>query len=245
MICESVNEIIIGNDFTNFEEENLLQSIVSDFSKKNPETNIVFLNNKKRLGPFLNKYNTIKHCSNEIVYQIDSDNLPMKNFDSFVTKDILKKFNKENIYYPSKIYHFRNSSKFSLIGSKFRNNSKVIFSKKNTTFSKEQIQDYIKNNKKIDSNKSIRWLINIGNFIVYRNGFLESMEEGLDYDEKYLFAADQFMITFLWLKNKNFIELRKEHYHFHRKRNDSISFTEKERTGQSFNEIEEKIARLN
>ena len=53
------------------------------------------------------------------------------------------------------------------------------------------------------------------------------------------------MITFLWLKNKNFIELRKEHYHFHRKRNDSISFTEKERTGQSFNEIEEKIARLN
>ena len=103
VICESVNEIIIGNDFTNFEEENLLQSIVSDFSKKNPETNIVFLNNKKRLGPFLNKYNTIKHCSNEIVYQIDSDNLPMKNFDSFVTKDILKKFNKENIYYPSKI----------------------------------------------------------------------------------------------------------------------------------------------
>lgn len=239
-----VNEIIISNDFSDKSEEKNLEVITNKFVKRNPDKNLVFLKNKNRLGPFVNKYKAISQCRNEIVYQIDSDNLPMIKFDNFFNENLYKEFNKENIYYPSKIYQFRTYEKFCMLGSKFSNKYKVTLSKEHNIFSKETIQEYIKNNEKIDSNKSIRWLLNIGNFIVYKNNFLDSMQEGLSYDEKYLFAADQFLITYLWLKNRNSIELHDKHYHFHRKRNDSISFSEKERTSESFEYIERKILNL-
>ena len=71
------------------------------------------------------------------------------------------------------------------------------------------------------------------------------MKEGLSYSEEYLFAADQFLITYLWLKNNKNIEVKKKHYHFHRKRKDSISSQEKDRTSKAFDYIENKILELN
>lgn len=240
----SINEIIISNDFSNQSEEINIQNITNTFKKRNHKKNIVFIKNRKRVGPFVNKYNAINKCSNKIVYQIDSDNLPMINLDWFIEQNLIRTFDNYNIYYPSKIFQFQKYEKLSILGSKFSNKYRVDLSDNRSIFTKEIIKDYIKNDKKLKNQKSIRWLLNVGNFIVHKNNFLESMSEGLDYEEKYLFAADQFMITYLWLKNKNAIELRKNHYHFHRKRSDSVSFSEKDRTDESFKVFENKIIEL-
>ena len=93
-----VNEIIISNDFSDDSEEKNLEVITNKFVKRNPNKNLVFLKNKNRLGPFVNKYKAISQCRNEIVYQIDSDNLPMIKFDNFFNENLYKEFNKENIY---------------------------------------------------------------------------------------------------------------------------------------------------
>ena len=106
------------------------------------------------------------------------------------------------------------------------------------------IKKSILNEVKITKQKNSRWLINIGNFIVYKSNFLSTMKEGLSFSERLLFAADQFLISYLWLKNNNYIETRRQHYHFHRKRRDSISFQEKDNTEESFKTIEEKILEL-
>ena len=70
------------------------------------------------------------------------------------------------------------------------------------------------------------------------------MKEGFNFTKEQLFAADQFLVSYLWLKNNNSIKVMKNHYHFHRKRNDSISFEEKDRTGKNFEIVESMIFRF-
>ena len=50
----------------------------------------------------------VENCNNDLVYQIDSDNLPMLNFDKFVKNTLIPNFEKENIYYPQKFFNFEN-----------------------------------------------------------------------------------------------------------------------------------------
>ena len=243
---EIVTEVVISDDASNVQEKEIYLKTVEKFQKKYPDKKIKFVNNFERRGPFVNKYIAIENCSKEIVYQIDSDNIPMRNLDKFIKYDLLKLFNEDSLYLPSKIYQFYQKPYLSIPLSKVHNGTKyrVIFQDKNFRFDKDLIKKSILNEVKITKQKNSRWLINIGNFIVYKPNFLSTMKEGLSFSERLLFAANQFLISYLWLKNNNYIETRRQHYHFHRKRRDSISFQEKENTEESFKTIEEKILEL-
>tara|TARA_B100000029_G_scaffold487688_1_gene543453 strand:+ start:565 stop:1392 length:828 start_codon:yes stop_codon:yes gene_type:complete len=242
----SVNEIVISDDQSNEQEKVLYKKSIDKFNKKYPNKNLIYISNEKRVGPFVNKYNAIRNCNNKIIYQIDSDNLPMIKLDNFIRKELIPSFEEKNIYYPSKIFQFRRNEKLSIIKSNLVKGTKhrVIIKDRDFEFNKELIKNSILNDQKITTEKNRRWLFNIGNFIVNRENFLNAMKEGLSYSEKYLFAGDQFLITYLWLKNNNNIEVKKKHYHFHRKRDDSVSFEEKDRTSEAFNHLEKKILQL-
>ena len=50
--------------------------------------------------------------------------------------------------------------------------------------------------------------------------------------------------NYYWLRNGNTLCLLKEHYHFHRKRQDSVSWTEKENSKISRNHFDKHILEL-
>tara|TARA_X000000368_G_scaffold409605_1_gene391834 strand:- start:31749 stop:32576 length:828 start_codon:yes stop_codon:yes gene_type:complete len=242
-----VNEVILSDDNSDDYEKAVYRENIEKYKKKYPNKNLIFIDNERRRGPFVNKYTAINNCNNDIVYQIDSDNIPMLGLDKYIKNDLLPSFNVENIYFPSKIYQFQKNEKLSIPLSKFFTGTKyrVTLKSHNFEFKKELIKNSILNSEKITDQKNRRWLLNIGNFIVNKENFLDAMKEGLSYSEEYLFAADQFLITYLWLKNNKNIEVKKKHYHFHRKRKDSISSQEKDRTSKAFDYIENKILELN
>ena len=243
---EIVTEVVISDDASSEQEIETYLKTLDKFQKKYPHKRLKFINNLERKGPFLNKYNAIENCSNDIVYQIDSDNVPMRNLDKFFKFDLLELFNENSLYLPAKIYQFYQRPYTSIPLSKVHNGTKyrVIFQDTDSKFDKNLIKKSILEEVMITKQKNFRWLINIGNFIVYKPNFLSIMKEGFSFPERLLFAADQFLISYLWLKNNNYIEIRKQHYHFHRKRQDSISFLEKNNTEESFKVIEQKILEL-
>ena len=145
----------------------------------------------------------------------------MRNLDKFFKFDLLELFNENSLYLPQKFINFiKDLIQHSL--SKVHNGTKyrVIFQDKNFRFDKDLIKKSILNEVKITKQKNSSWLINIGNFIVYKPNFLSTMKEGLSFSERLLFAADQFLISYLWLKNNNYIETR----------NNIIIFIEKDET---------------
>ena len=66
--------------------------------------NIKLFRNEKNIGAFGNKLLNIKNCSNDVVYQIDSDNVTDTNLDL-----VINQVNDKNIIYlPSKFINSEN-----------------------------------------------------------------------------------------------------------------------------------------
>ena len=153
-----VNEIVISDDGSLSSEIKNIKVIISKNKNYFPKINFKILENTKRSGPFINKYLCIENCNNDLVYQIDSDNLPMLNFDKFVKNTLIPNFEKENIYYPSKIFQFRNYNYLSIPASYFFQGTKykVILKNKSYEFTREIIQNSIKHGTQITDDKNRR-----------------------------------------------------------------------------------------
>ena len=83
---ELISEIVISDDSNNMNETENIKKIISKY--KNSHINFVYSQNLNNQGAFNNKYDAISKCSNQIVYQIDSDNIIAKNFDMILIKII-------------------------------------------------------------------------------------------------------------------------------------------------------------
>ena len=105
------------------------------------------------------------------------------------------------------------------------------------------ISDSIKNDKSITLEKNIYWILNCGNFITSKGDYLDTMSKYYNNKEIPL-AADALAISYLWLHSGKEIFLSKNHYHFHRKRTDSVSIVTKNVSGDNFLMFEEKIKLL-
>ena len=73
-----IDEIVISDDSADALETEAIKKIIKKFNNKN----IIFIENPANKGAFDNKYQAISKCSNEIVYQIDSDNITGKNLNT-------------------------------------------------------------------------------------------------------------------------------------------------------------------
>lgn len=215
---QPIGEIVIADDGSTDEELYKINEIV-EIENTISEVPITLFKNTNNKGAFKNKYEVIEKCNFEIVYQIDSDNIPGNNIFNVINK-IVNNFNSKYIYYPSRLYQFRKFHRVSLLNR----NKQVRFTSRSIELGIEEVQKSIINNTNLFEDKHIGWVLNCGNFIVNRKNYLTNMKEGLLTDD--LLSSDAVAISYYWLKNGGKIFLDEDHYHFHRKRWDSVSFTE-------------------
>lgn len=228
-----VNEIIISDDFSDNNEFQKLMNIINRLSK-HKGLNIEIYRNNKNLGAFQNKFKAIEYCKNNNIYQIDSDNVPGKNI-----KKILSNLNidKNLIYYPASIKQFRNS---------FFNrplvNETLNLLNYETTVDLNFIISEIKDQQKI-IDKNIKWLLNMGNFIVSKDSYLNTFRPTIGQATN--LSADAVAISYFWIKSGKKIKMLNNFYHFHRKRADSVSFTEGHKSHFSVDYYLDKFHKLN
>ena len=213
---KNINEIVIGDDSGEKDEVKNLIEVIKDFDKS---LNIKFYKNNKNIGAFDNKYLTLSRCSNEIVYQIDSDNIVSKSFDNTLN-DILDTFDDSKIYYPSSLKQFFNNYQYYI----FPNKNLVNLSIGDKEITGNDVSSSIKNNTKITVDKNIYWILNCGNFLVLKDQYLKTMDQYYQ-NKKIPLAADALAISFLWLNSGKSLLLKEDFYHFHRKRSDSVSLS--------------------
>ena len=230
---ELISEIVISDDSNNLHENENIKKIISKY--QNSHISFVYSQNLSNQGAFNNKYDVISKCSNEIVYQIDSDNIAAKNLDMIISK-IIDNFDSSRIYYPATLKQFFQNYQYHL----FPNKNIVRLSLDDKVINSSDVSTSIRNNEKITVDKNIYWILNCGNFIVSRNKYLEVMQSYYRNDTIPL-AADALAISYLWLKAGKTIQLSKELYHFHRKRKDSVSLALVDESKLSFDFFKEKF----
>ena len=103
-----------------------------------------------------------------------------------------------------------------------------LFSNEDLIINSSQIRNIFQGGENImfDKNKSIYWILNIGNFILPKDKFLKDVKNDLNFSREIL-SMDAVAFTYYWLHKNNELFLLNDHYHFHRKRMDSVSWTEK------------------
>ena len=230
-----VDEVVIQDDGSGNKEKEAIKNIVNGFEKK---LDITFHFNEKNLGAFQNKYLSIQNCKNEFVYQLDSDNVVACNLDK-----VVRTIHNDNfLYIPSKIYQFRKYRQLSKLLSIFNKKYRVTYVNQDFIYSLEKIQSEISGREKFTNEKNINWVLNSGNFIVNKKKYLDFMSIG--YMKRLRPQLDAVAISFFWLKSGGEIKSLKNLQHFHRKRSDSVSFTEKDGSFESLQDYRAKILSL-
>lgn len=222
-----IDQIIISDDFSKEEEYFKLTNTINKI-KKNTSKEIILSRNSSNLGAFRNKYKCIEMCRNELVYQLDSDNIPRNNIDSIIAK-ILSSGSKDHLFLPSKIYQFRNNHRNSKYLSLFNKKYIVRFSKKEMLIDLEIVKDFYKKNTKYTLDKNLGWVLNIGNFFTFKSTYKKFTHKAVENSAMPL-AMDAVAISYFYLANQGKLNLLKNFYHFHRKREDSVSFTSGEKS---------------
>ena len=242
----SVDEIIISDDGSTDDEYKKIEQIVREFKFNN---DIELLKNKMNLGAYVNKLNLMKASKNKYIYILDSDNLAGKNLDEIIKNYVLTEKNDDVLFQPNIMYQFWKNPKSAKILSNFDSKYKVKFFNKDMTLEISDVKeslllnsgDYelsdiipgLKKNQDINNEKDILlakwifWILNCGNFVANKDTMIDIAEEGLGFDRS-LRSVDAIVFSYLWISNKKSIKIPKNFYHHHRKREDSVSFTEKE-----------------
>ena len=123
-----LNEIIIVDDNSKQSEVDIIENLITHEKYKN--LNIRLEKNNVNLGGFRNKLKGVELSSNELIYQVDSDNVITRKTRKFLnSKENLKLINPGELYLPSKINLFKKSK---LIEN-------LLFFRKMMFFSQKQI----------------------------------------------------------------------------------------------------------
>lgn len=233
---ENVDEIVVCDDASSLNDFEKVKSICKDFENYRK---IKLLRNEKNIGAFKNKLKSINECNNQFVYQIDCDNLPGKNIEKAIKKIISNSAEEKTIYYPHKLNQFRKYHLFS----HFLTKNNVVFSKKSFTLNLSNTKLYLQGDENPFIDKHIMWVLNSGNFIVDKNLYNEAMKSSLEIEEP--LSSDAVAISYYWLKFGGKIKLTENLWHYHRKRWDSVSFTEGDNSHISAEYFKQKILNLN
>lgn len=226
---KSIEEVVISDDLSEKKDFILLEKIVYEYKNK---LNIKIYQNKKNLGGFKNKYMATSLCSGDYVYQLDSDNIPVLNSLNVISNFInSNKFNKDNLYLPSKIQTFNKNKILSLLKKK----NYITFSKKNLLLDKKLILENLKGEKDSIKDKSIRWVLNGGNPLFFKNTYLKNLEEGVSQKNINISAACSIALNYYWTKNGGNVELLEGFKHLHRIREDSYYVSEGSQSTESIN----------
>ena len=213
-----MNELIIVDDNSNESEFKKIKDICErDLFK---DLNIRIHQNDKNLGGFHNKLKGVTLSTNEVIYQIDSDNVLTKRTVKFLNKvENLNLISPGEIYFPSKINLFR---RFKIIENIlfFRKND-VLFTKKNQTLSINDVNVELKvdNNKKF-KDRTLKSILNIGNPLFLKSDYIKYTKNGFKEDTDKLVACS-IALSYFYLINGGKIVFNRNINHYHRMRSDS------------------------
>ena len=230
-----VNEIIIQDDCSSEKEIKNIKDILTNINSEKLSLHI----NSENKGAFFNKIEAISNCTNEWVYQIDSDNIPSKNIKHDINY-VLKTNDPNNLYYPSTLYQFYNYPNFSKFLSLFRKKYVARLFDEDTLLDINKIKETLLHDKKITIDKNLLWVLNCGNFILHKDKFLERTKK-IDKAAADFLYADAIAFSYYWISNGGIIFLKSNFYHHHRKRSDSLSINEGENTQLTIKYFKNKI----
>tara|TARA_Y100000817_G_scaffold243431_1_gene195427 strand:+ start:748 stop:1530 length:783 start_codon:yes stop_codon:yes gene_type:complete len=210
---KAIDEVIIHDDFS---DKNDFEDILRFVSKyeKNKAIKLKTYRNNSNIGGYKNKYLAVEKCTNNIVYQLDSDNILSNSFSEIFDNNFIKNIDKNYIYLPSFIYAFKKNYMLT----SFKKSSLIKIADKDVVLNKEEVKKEIQDNKL--SYKPMNWLLNLGNWLFNKDTYLEKLREGYESKDE-TSAADAIAGTYYWLKNGGSIMLKKDFYHHHRLRSDS------------------------
>ena len=214
-----VDEIIITDDSEDNNEYNKLSRNINNLLE-NSSIKVKIFKNKKKLGGFKNKYNSISKTSNDFVYQLDSDNIPNNKSLKFIDISPEDTFDKEVLYIPSKIFLFK-KSKYETI---FKPKNRIILSKKTKKITPEYLQNSLNHNINFVKDKDVTFLLNLGNPFFYKESYLKNLEKGLKKSEEVL-SACSIAMSYFWASSGNDISISSFLSHHHRVRKDSYWVT--------------------
>jgi len=239
-----INEILISDDGSTPSELKRLKEIVLRYQTKF-NLDIKLLETPTNAGAYKNKLKLIENSKNEYIYVLDSDNIASKNLDKIINK-VLEEDNPRFLYQPNIMYQFWNYPKLAKVMSPYNRKYIVEFFDINYILNKSivkklllqnsgtyNLKDFrdklppVENLEKKLIDKWIFWILNCGNFIVNKKYMVDIAAAGLKFDRK-LLSVDAIVFSYLWLENSFEIKILNDFYHHHRKRNDSVSFTESE-----------------
>lgn len=212
------NEIVIIDDNSNMNEFQNLKNISEMENFKS--LNIKIYRNNKNLGGFYNKRKGVTLSSNEVIYQIDSDNIVTKRTIKFLNKlENLNLILPGEIFFPSKINLFKKYKYLENIIF-FRNND-VLFTKKNQTLDLNDVNFELSNeNSKKFKDRTLKSILNIGNPIFLKSDYIKFTEKASNEQAEKLVACS-IALSYFYLINFGKIVFNKNISHFHRMRSDS------------------------
>jgi glycosyltransferase involved in cell wall biosynthesis len=218
-----VSEIVVNDDCSKQEEYDNLLSLVDGKNK------IKVYRNEKNLGAFRNKYVTVKNCTNQWVYLLDSDNHPFEE-----TYRIIRTIPDDNplICYSPRQLFCKNDDKID-----YENISDYTF--KYDVIGVEETKDAI-----FKQTKWFDWFINSGNYVINRQMYLDSLKHPF-YDENTpLLHADTAAVYYFWLKNGGEFVVVDDLRHNHRLRSESYWNACGTNSMQSVNYYKEQMINL-
>lgn len=192
-----VSEIVVNDDLSNENEWEKINCIISDLNNEK----IRLYRNSINLGGFKNKYETIKKCSSEWVYLLDSDNyLDETTLD---TIKAIKDVDTNICYCPQIMVMFRDNGKIDREVNFDYPYDKIGFAE----------------SKKSMSHINFPMFLNTGNFIVNREKHLERMYDAYHNQEPLSCCSIAFQYN--WMLNGGYTKIVPNFKYFHRLRDDS------------------------
>lgn len=231
----SIQEVIISDDNSNIDQIKIIKDLLEEY--KNFFKITISLNDKN-IGGFRNKRKVTSLCKGNYIYQIDSDNLP-SNTSLFKLSNLINStdFNFNNLYLPSKLVTFKHGKKSSFLNPK----NYVTFSKDSLLLTSSLIISNLEGQKKSIKDKSIRWVLNVGNPFYEKENYLNKTSEVSHTSE---IAADAMALSYYWIKNDGEIVLLKGFKHLHRLRQDSYYVIQGAESTNSVNYYVENFKKL-
>lgn len=213
---EYINEIVIVDDFSD-------ESIFDDLKLKLDElqnNKIKLYRNDSNLKPLLNKLETIKYCQNEWVILLDSDN---KITNDYI--DVIKKLEKDEdvLYVSEKLLHFNNE-----VISDF-------FNIKNCFINNNNIKDFL-------NRPELTTVLNVGNFFVNKNKYLETfIDKVIEYE---LQTNDALYFSYLWIMANRTINVVDGLSYYHRQHDGSWYLNNSFECNKNTNELINRLSNI-
>jgi glycosyltransferase involved in cell wall biosynthesis len=189
-----------------------------DYEKLKPycNGNVKIFRNEQNLSPLLNRVELLKNCKNDWVLLMDSDNtIKFESNDGIKWVDVVKTFNlddKSIIYSPGFKSHYGYNN--------------ILEQKMDLEFFRKHFDDPA---------YYLQVLGNTGNYLVPRQEYLNVCKQ---IDVKYCHHIGEVMyFNYLWLKNGNTIECKKDFEYNHVIRSDGYTITNFNKSQQVLHEI--------